>query len=359
MAGAAPPSWVAWARAALGASAAAAFSLAARRLGRTFAARRRIRLLLAEAAGTEARVVITGATSGIGAELAWQLVRHPSVSLLLGCRDVKRAKYLFRQLGAAIEGEEIGEGCRCRIVQLELQDPDSVQCFTEEVHAFLGGGAAGLRLLVHNAGVMNPPASKRSAARPDAAWHAHFLGPFLLTELLARLRAKGRAQSAPVRLVNVTSRLEARSQLTEKVLEEVSQGQCGSMAYADSKRAALFWISVRAQSLAFKSGLFLHAATPGIVDTQLGRHSMQPWLWPWTKPLRWLFLRSAAEGAYCVAAAGLRKQALECFGRYLDGEVQLEDLVMERMGEKQFANKIVKWAIRTSALEQRAEGYDK
>ena len=42
---------------------------------------------------------------------------------------------------------------------------------------------------------------------------------------------------------------------------------------------------MRAQSLAFKGGLFCHCATPGIVDSDLGRHFL-PWLWPFTKPLR-------------------------------------------------------------------------
>eukprot|EP00438_Fugacium_kawagutii_P022154 Skav235752 [mRNA] locus=scaffold803:92334:114013:+ [translate_table: standard] len=89
--------------------------------------------------------------------------------------------------------------------------------------------------------------------------------------------------------------------------------------------------SVRAQSLAFKGALFCHCATPGIVDTDLGRrqihrvihwHMLSPWLWPWTKPLRTLLMRSSAEGALSVAAGALKPQAVSCFGRYMDGEAR-------------------------------------
>ncbi|CAJ1451435.1 unnamed protein product [Effrenium voratum] len=135
--------------------------------------------------------------------------------------------------------------------------------------------------------------------------------------------------------------------------------EVGENAYADSKRALMLWTSVRAQSLAFKGGLFCFAATPGMVDTELSRYSMSPWLWPLTKPLRMVLLRHVSEGALAVAGGALKPQATNCFGRYMDGEVQLEDLVIERMGEKPLAAALVKWATQASALEQRAAGYER
>ena len=47
---------------------------------------------------------------------------------------------------------------------------------------------------------------------------------------------------------------------------------------------------------------------------------MSPWLWPLTKPLRMVLLRSPAEGALSVIAGALKPQATSCFGRYMDGE---------------------------------------
>eukprot|EP00933_Yihiella_yeosuensis_P015988 TRINITY_DN13798_c0_g1_i1.p1 TRINITY_DN13798_c0_g1~~TRINITY_DN13798_c0_g1_i1.p1 ORF type:complete len:349 (+),score=81.01 TRINITY_DN13798_c0_g1_i1:178-1224(+) len=315
-----------------------------RHVQRVTAARKRLQDLVAAAAGNEARVVITGASSGIGKELAKQIHRHPSVSLLLGCRNVEQAKSTFKN-------DE-----RTRIHQLDLLDPDSIQSFVDEAHSFLKGGEDGLRMLVNSAGVMKPPPAPKCL---DPTWQTNFLGPFLLTELLARLRATDNSSKRPVRVVQVSSRLERRSELDDALLEAVGQGQVGSHAYSDSKRALMLWTSVRAQSLAFKGGLYCHASTPGMVDTELGRYSVAPWLWPFTKPLRMILLRSAAEGALSAAAAGLKPQALETFGRYFDGEKQLEDLVMERMGEKRLALDVVRWATSKTALEQRSAGYDR
>mmetsp|Transcript_55510 Transcript_55510/g.180042 ORF Transcript_55510/g.180042 Transcript_55510/m.180042 type:complete len:364 (-) Transcript_55510:132-1223(-) len=321
--------------------------LTVRRFARVAVARGRLHQLLAECAGEDARIVITGATNGIGLELANQFRRHPAVSLLLGCRDMKLAARLFPE---GVDG-------RVRVVHLELLDLDSVQSFTDEVHDFLRVGEPGLRLLVNNAGVMRPPGGL-TASRLDPTWQTNFFSPFLLTELLARRRTTDRVK-LPMRIVQVSSRLERRSELSEELLERVSRGEVGEHAYADSKRALMLWTSVRAQSLAFRGAAYTHCATPGMVDSQLGRHSVHPLLWPFTKPLRMLLLRSPAEGALAVAAAGLRPKAMETFGRYLDGETELEDLVLERMGEKQFANKVLKWATTATMLEQRADGYDR
>lgn len=320
--------------------------LTARHVSRVVAARRRLQELLADVAGEDARIVITGATSGIGQELARQFTRHPSVSLLLACRDIKKAEQLFSHVGE-----------RVRVSKVELLDLDNVQRFADEAHEFLRGGGPGLRLLVNNAGVMRPPAGV-SRSNTDPTWQVNFFAPFLLTELLARRRTSDRA-SHLFRVVHVSSRLERRSQLTAETLQSVDRGQAGQSAYADSKRALMLWTSVRAQSLAFRASAFAHCATPGMVDTQLGRYALHPWLWPLTKPLRMFLLRSPAEGALGVAAAGLRPQAAETFGRYLDGEQQLEDLCLERMGEKQFAVELVKWATQVTALEARVAGYDR
>lgn len=307
--------------------------------------RRRIKELLEAAAGQEARIVITGATSGVGKALALELLRNSSVSLLLGCRNMEQAQRIF------------GGQARVQLLKLELLDMDSVQSFADEAHAFLRNGQPGLRLLINNAGVMRP-ASQGSTAG-TLTWQTNFLGPFLLTELLARFRATERLSELPLCVVNVSSRLEQRSKVDDSHLEAIARGQGMDHAYADSKRALMLWTSVRAQNLAFKSWMFMHASTPGIVDTELGRHAFSPWLWLLTKPLRMLLMRSATEGALGSAAVGLRPQAVQNFGRYFDGETQLEDLVMERMGEKQLALKVVKWASQTTALEARAAGYDR
>ena len=55
--------------------------------------------------------------------------------------------------------------------------------------------------------------------------------------------------------------------------------QLRSSAYNDSKHALMLWLAQRAPDLARQSNVWAHASTPGMVDTQLGRHSMSPLLW--------------------------------------------------------------------------------
>ena len=257
--------------AALGLGAAAALGVAAaavRRASRVAAARRRLAELMAPY--TDARVVITGATSGVGAELARELSRHPSVSVLLGCRDATR--------GAAVAGR-CGAG-RAEVARLDCLDLGSVRQFAGAAGRFLeaggAGGAGGLRLLVNNAGVMSAPGVSADGLEPT--WQTNFLAPYLLTELLAAQRGASSA-SPPLRVVNVSSRLEKRSALTAASLPLVRAGGAAKppagakrpSSYSDSKRALMLWVAARSPALAAEHSTHVHASTPGMVDTQVRR----------------------------------------------------------------------------------------
>ena len=91
-----------------------------------------------------------------------------------------------------------------------------------------------------------------------------------MTEFLARRRERDGTE-LPCSVINVASGQEACSQLDRALLDALEQGQEGTgHDYADSKRALLLWTSVRSQSLALKAGLYVHAVSPGKVDTRPG-----------------------------------------------------------------------------------------
>lgn len=313
---------------------------AARQFHRARLARRQLQELLDAVAGRDARIVITGADSGIGKELAAQLAQHPSVSLLLGNRV-----------------EKSFATHRTRVMPLELLDLGSVQAFAHEAHEFLASGAAGLRLLINNAGVKNPLGGPTKFGASQT-WQTNFLGPFLLTEIVARKRESAQENRVlqALRVVQVASGREHESSLDQALLEAAGRGEPGENQYADSKRALLLWTSVRAQSLAFKGNLFVHAVNPGKVDTRLGLYWVPTALWLLSKPYRMLRFRTSAEGALAVAAAGLHRQAIGKFGHYSSGEKMLEDLVVWRMPEKKLSVQLVKWASQATALEARFGG---
>jgi len=299
-------------------------------------ARRELQQLLAEVAGRDARIVVTGAGSGIGEELARQFAQHPRVSLLLGCRGGTK------RLG------------RHKTLPLEMLDLDSVQGFAKEAHTFLASGAPGLRLLVNNAGVRAPPEGTTELG-VAATWQANFLAPFLLTELLCRLREECPAiAERPLCVINVASSRESESRLEQETLDSATRGCPGAdEQYADSKRALLLWTAVRAQSLAFKGHIFVHATCPGQVDTRLGQYDIPDWRWRLSKPLRVLRFGTVAEGALRVAKPGLHPQAIRKFGSYVREDSPREDLVVWRMPEKQLSMKLVKWANFATDVEAR------
>lgn len=318
------------------------FSSAAaiRYLVRRAKARQKLRELLAatvESVG-DVRVVITGAGSGIGLELAQQLLKNECVELLLGNRD-----------------EDEREEERLRVLPLELLDFDSVQRFARESHRFLASGNKGTRLLINNAGVREPESSQTKFG-VTRTWQINFLGPFLLTELIARFRETDRIRH-PLCVINVASGRENESKLDDALLDNMAgRGETSSNEYADSKRALLLWTSVRAQSLAFKGNVFAHAVSPGKVDTRFGMYDIPGWLLLLSRPIRMWMYRTKAEAALSVAAAGLRRQGTTRFGQYLGEEQLLEDLVVWRMPEKKLAVQLVRWASQVTALEARGGG---
>ena len=159
-------SWLGYAAVALGATAVGGTVVAGvRRAARVKAARATLHTLLSAAAGTDARIVITGATSGVGEELAREFSRNPSVSLLLGCRDVTR-------------GEQVAAACgNASVVKLDCLDLASVRGFTAEAREFLEAGAgpsvSGLRLVVNNAGRGDPRAGREPGRRAEEGKEGH------------------------------------------------------------------------------------------------------------------------------------------------------------------------------------------
>ncbi len=351
--GSVKPGWSEVVSYALGAAVLGGLALTgSRRARRVASARSRLSELLSTAAPKgDARIVITGATSGVGEELAMEFSHHPSVSLLLGCRDITRGEAVAARCGPG----------QATVAQLDCLDMSSVRRFAARAQEFLedtdANAASGLRLVVNNAGVMSCP-EQSSADGFEPTWATNFLAPYLTTELLASSRS---AQSSPpLRVVNVSSRLEKRSKLTADMLDLVASPAAEQQkptsedirksAYSDSKRALMLWIAARSKVLAKDHTTHVHATTPGMVDTQLGRHSMSAVLWPLTKPVRWLLLRSPAEGALSAVAAGLVDGADRTAGQYMDAETVLETLPETRAGQAGLAGAVLAWANRACKL---------
>ncbi|MFS4096401.1 SDR family NAD(P)-dependent oxidoreductase [Streptomyces sp. AF1A] len=231
-------------------------------------------------------VLITGATSGLGRYVAFELVRSGHVVLAHG-RDRARTEQLVRELRT--EGE--AEGFVADLARLAE---------VRELGARVAEARPELEVLINNAGVgFGTPGSGRelSADGHELRLAVNYLAPVALTRaLLPVLRA-----NAPARIVNVGSAGQEPVDFTDP---ELTRGYSGKAAYRRSKFALAAHTFTLAEKLV-GSGVsvnVLHPAT--FMDTAMVRDGgIIPW-------------NSVADGAPGVLA--LATQDLGS-GGYFDG----------------------------------------
>jgi NAD(P)-dependent dehydrogenase (short-subunit alcohol dehydrogenase family) len=202
-------------------------------------------------------VVLTGATSGIGKEIAIGLAGL-GAKLILGCRDVDGGR------AAAIEIEHRTEAPGIQVLAVDLSSRRSIREFAGAVM----DQSPRIDVLVNNAGVSR--GSQPRGTNEDGVeltFATNVLGYFLLTEsLLPRLR-----DSAPARIVNVASTFASDLDLDDLMFER--RPYEGMKAYAQSKACdrLLTWSFARKLE---GSHVTANAMAPGLVaDTGLYRHT--------------------------------------------------------------------------------------
>jgi NAD(P)-dependent dehydrogenase (short-subunit alcohol dehydrogenase family) len=138
-------------------------------------------------------VLVTGATDGLGLEVARRLAGTGATVLMHG-RDPQRGARAVEQVRAATGNE------RLRYYNADFARLGEVRRMADEI----GGDVTALHLLVNNAGM---GAGKRTDTRElnedgyELRFTVNYLAGFLLTELLLPLVEAG----APARIVNVAS----------------------------------------------------------------------------------------------------------------------------------------------------------
>ena len=220
------------------------------------------------------RVLVSGATAGIGLEMARAFARLGAEVHLLG-RDPAKVKRCVAQIRTEVPGAEVvGEIC-------DVSDLAAVQTWCAD----FAGRVPALDGVVHNAGLM-PKDRRVTPQGHEVQLATHILGPHLMTErLLPLLRA---AQGASV--VWVSSGGMYSSPLVVDDLE-YRDNYNGVRAYARTKRMQVVLADAWARRLA-GTDIRVESMHPGWVDTP-GVAEYLPRFRVITGPL----LRDLADGA--------------------------------------------------------------
>jgi NAD(P)-dependent dehydrogenase (short-subunit alcohol dehydrogenase family) len=193
-------------------------------------------------------VVVTGASSGIGAAGAVELARLGATVVPVG-RDERRLAKVARQVGA--------EGLRADLASLaEVRRlADELLARHERIH-----------VLVNNAGVM-PGRRRVTEDGLELTFAVNHLAPFLLTNLLLdRLR-----ESAPARVVT-TSSVAHMGGLIDLDDLQLERGWRGMRAYSSSKLANVLFTRELARRLR-GTGVVANCFHPGVIRTRLTRRA--------------------------------------------------------------------------------------
>ncbi|MET8213929.1 SDR family NAD(P)-dependent oxidoreductase [Streptomyces sp. NPDC005373] len=199
------------------------------------------------------RAIVTGASSGLGAETA-RVLAGAGAAVTLAVRDTGAGERVAKEIVAGAAGAEVS------VARLDLADPASVAAFT-------GAWQGPLHVLVNNAGVMACPESRTSHG-----WETQFavnhLGHFALATGLHRALA----QAGGARIVSVSS---SGHQLSPVVFDDVHfefRRYDPWLAYGQSKTANVLFAAGAARRWA-GDGITTNALMPGAIYTNLQRHT--------------------------------------------------------------------------------------
>jgi dehydrogenase/reductase SDR family protein 12 len=219
-------------------------------------------------------ILITGATSGIGAVAAQQLGRL-GARLILVARNQRKAE----QFVAQIAGD-----CRFK-PEIEIADLSLMRDVQALCERLLSKGRA-IHVLINNAGALFNQRTVTSEGL-EQSFATLLLSPFVLTERLYPLLKLG----APARVINVSSGGMYTQALRLEDLESEKADYNGSQAYARAKRGLVDLTETWAENWA-ADGIRVHAMHPGWADTPAVSSSL-PKFYETTKA----WLRTPEQGA--------------------------------------------------------------
>ncbi|WP_348689984.1 SDR family oxidoreductase [Acidovorax soli] len=198
--------------------------------------------------------LVTGASSGLGAQFARTLARA-GAGVVLASRRLEKLK----ELRARIEGE----GGDAHVVELDVTDHDSIKAAVAHAETEMGS----IDILVNNSGVSTTQRIQDVTPEDyDFIFDTNVKGAFFVAQevgkrMLARSRGAAPGSFTGGRIINIASMAGL------KVLPQIG-------AYCMSKAAVVQM--TRAMALEWgRYGINVNAICPGYIDTEINHHHWQ------------------------------------------------------------------------------------
>ena len=199
------------------------------------------------------RAIVTGASSGIGAETARTLA-GAGADVTLAVRNTEAGEGVAGDITATTGNDSV------RVGRIELADQASVA-------AFVAAWDGPLHILVNNAGVMALPERELTPERWEMQFATNHLGHFALALGLH----DALATDGDARIVSLSSRGHLRSPVVFDDINFSSRPYDRWLAYGQSKTANVLF-AVEANRRWSREGITANAVHPGAISTNLSRH---------------------------------------------------------------------------------------
>lgn len=300
-------------------------------------------------------VIITGATDGIGYQLAVDLVRRGCGNIIIGCRNIKRGKKavdgILAEAAAAVardnNDKNIVNVTELKCLELDLSSLDSVKVFAQKVKCL---HPKGFYALVCNAGVWIPMNQNRKTID---GFEIHFgvnhLAHFLLVRLLTDNNyLASSTNDNEARVVIVSSSLMKSGKIDFTTKSFIHEGRMTEKSnhvpsgYADSKLMNHLLCKQLSHNMKLQgSNLTAYSVSPGWCRTNLAREVPMPWYVRIIfAPICLLFQRSSFQGAQNLVFCLVEKKE-----NLVSGEFYREGIISD--DESHYANSLGKDASKT------------
>jgi NAD(P)-dependent dehydrogenase (short-subunit alcohol dehydrogenase family) len=237
---------------------------------------------------TEATILVTGATDGLGKRVAQELAAMDATVLLHG-RSPQRLEATREELRSQTGTERVNS---------YLADLSSLAAVRDLAVRILSTHDR-LDVLINNAGIIARE-RKESEDGYELTFEVNYLSHFLLTRLLLPLLR----DSAPARIINVASAGQSPLDFSNLMLE---QGYDAMKAYSQSKLAQVMFTFELAEHLQ-DTGVSVNALHPAsLMDTKMVEATFG------------YTMSTVEEGAQAVVRLAVSKEVEGVTGRYFDG----------------------------------------